>query len=112
VLFGWAWVTDPDSNELSWKSVTIRLLDLEAEINREEAAGRGAFAHDDVWVSFEGLSLRIQFCHHEGIHLFYSVPDEITSHFLLRWRSEGLDPWEFEKADDGSAWRRVPNANA
>jgi hypothetical protein len=105
VFFGWAWTTDRDQSDLAMKSVNIPLLDLTAQVGRAEDAGLGNFARDDVWVSFEGCALKIQFCHHEGIHLFYAEPDEITRHFLDRWRTEGLNPEEFEKADGGSDWR-------
>lgn len=111
VGFGWAWSTEPDESgksELAMWDVNIPLHDLDAEVRRAEDAGLGNFGGDDVWVSFEGRALKFQFCHHEGIHLFYSEPDEVTGHFRDRWRAEGLDPWEFEKADDTSEWRRVP----
>lgn len=105
VFFGWAWSSERDKSDLAMKSVNIPLLDLNAEVRRAEDVGLGDFGRDDVWVSFEGRALKIQFCHHEGIHLLYAEPDEITRHFLDRWRAEGLDPKEFEKADGGSEWR-------
>jgi hypothetical protein len=105
VFFGWAWRSERDKSDLAMKSVNIPLLDLKAEVGRAEDAGLGNFGRDDVWVSFEGRALKIQFCHHEGIHLLYAEPDEITQHFLEHWRAEGLDPGEFEKADGGSDWR-------
>lgn len=108
VFFGWAWSTERDKADLAMKTVNTPLLDLDAEVRRAEDDGLGNFGGDDVWVSFEGRAPKFQFCHHEGIHLFYSEPDEVTGHFRDRWRAEGLDPWEFEKADAGSDWQRVP----
>jgi hypothetical protein len=105
VFFGWAWRDEQDETDLAMKSMNIPLLDLNAEVREAEAAGLGNFGGDDVWVSFEGLALKIQFCHHEGIHLSYSEPDEMTRHFLDRWQAGGLDPKEFEKPDGGSDWR-------
>ena len=105
VFFGWAWSSERDKSDLAMKSVNIPLLDLNGEVRRAEDAGLGKFGRDDVWISFEGSALMVQFCHHEGVHLFYSDPDEITRHFLDRWRAEGLDAAEFERADDRSDWR-------
>jgi hypothetical protein len=112
VFFGWAWSTERDEPDLAMKSVDIPLLDLDDEVRRAEDAGLGNFGRDDVWISFEGRALEIQFCHHEGVHLLYAEPDEITRHFLDRWRAEGPDPTEFEKAGGGSDWRPAPGAAA
>ena len=107
VFFGWAWKSETDETDLAMKSLDVPLLELDAEIRRAEAAGLGNFAQDDVWVEFEGLPLKFQFCHHGGIHLQYSEPNEITRHFHDSWRAEELDPWEFEKAEGASQWRRI-----
>jgi|GEM_PF-5259606 len=107
VLFGWAWSTERDRSDLSMKSVNIPLLELDAEVRRAEDAGLGNFAMDDVWVSFEYRALKVQFCHHSGIHLSYPEPDDITERFFTRWQAEGLDPIEYEKTDDPLKWRCV-----
>ncbi len=106
MFFGWAW-TGPDKTRLAMKTRDIPLLDLDAEIRRAEDAGLGHFAQDDVWVEFKGFTLKFQFCHHGGIHLFYSEPNELTRHFHDRWQAEGLEPMEFEKAQGASEWRRA-----
>jgi len=110
VLFGWAWSTERDKSELSWKRVNIPLLELDAEIRRAEDAGLGKLGNDDVWVSFEGRNLKVQFCHHSGIHLAYPDPDKITESFFTRWQSEGLAPIEYERTEDPMKWRRVRGA--
>ena len=112
VLFGWAWRDERDRSDLAWKAVNIPLSDLDAAVRREEDAGLGEFGRDDVWISFEGLALDLQFCHHGGFHLHFSEPDAITRHFLDRWRAEGLGPQEFEKEDGGSAWRPASGGDA
>jgi hypothetical protein len=105
LFFGWAWSTDRDNSDLAMESMSIPLIEVNAQVRRAEDAGLGNFGRDDVWISFEGQASKVQFCHHEGIHLHYTEPDEITRHFLDRWRAEGLDPKAFEKADGGSDWR-------
>jgi hypothetical protein len=112
VLFGWAWRTERERSDLAMKSVNISLLDLDTEVRGAEDAGLGNFGRDDVWLSFEGRTLQVQFCHHKGIHLSYAEPDEITWHFLDRWRAEGLDPKEFQKADAGADWQPAPGENS
>src|SRR5262245_26768590 len=94
LLFGFAWRIEADKPDLSWKSIRIPLLDLDKEIRRAEDAGLGSFARDDLWVSFEGRALKVQFCHHSGVHLSYPEPDHITEQFCTRWQAEGLDPVE------------------
>jgi len=105
VSFGWAWSTDRDKSDLAMKSVNIPLIDLDAEVRRAEDAGLGNFGRDNVWISFEGQTFKVQICHHNGIHLYYADPDEITQHFRDRWRAAGLEPKGFEKVDSGSDWR-------
>lgn len=107
LLFGWAWRTESDQADLSFKRLNIPLLELDAEVRRAEDAGLGNFAEDDVWVSFEGQALKVQFCHHSGIHLSYPDPNDITEQFFSRWHAEGLHPVEFEKTADPLKWRRV-----
>lgn len=107
VFFGWAWRTDRDGTDLLMKSMDIPPLDLIGEIQRAEDAGLGGFGRDDVTISFEGCTVNVQFCHHRGVHLQYTEPDDITRHLLERWRTEGLDPTEFERSDDGSEWRPI-----
>jgi hypothetical protein len=107
VLFGFAWRSASDDLELSWKSVHLPLVELDAEIRKAEDAGLGFFARDDVWVSFEDRELKIQFCHHSGIHLSFSEPDDITEHLFSRWQAAGLDPIEWEKTEDPMIWRRI-----
>jgi hypothetical protein len=107
VLFGFAWRCARDDPELSWKSVRLLLIELDAEIRKAEDAGLGSFAHDDVWVSFEDLELKVQFCHHSGIHLSFSEPNDIAEHFFSRWQAAGLAPIEWEKTEDPMTWCRI-----
>jgi hypothetical protein len=107
VLFGYAWRSARDDPELSWKSVRLPLGELDAEIRDAEDAGLGNFARDDVWLSFEDPELKVQFCHHSGIHLSFSEPNDITEHFFSRWQAAGLDPIEWEKTEDPVTWRRI-----
>jgi hypothetical protein len=112
VFFGWAWTTDQGDSDLLMKGANIPLVDLDAEVRRAENAGLGNFGQDDVWVSFEGLPVKVQFCHHSGIHLSYTEPDDITERFFTRWQAGGLNPVENEKTEDPLKWRRVRGANA
>ena len=105
VFFGWAWKTDRDGTDLLMKGMNVPLPDLIGEIQRAEDAGLGRFGDDDVSLAFEGCPVNVEFCHHEGVHLKFVERDEITRHFLERWRAQGLSPAEFERADDGSEWR-------
>lgn len=107
VLFGWAWRTSSDTSGLAWRSLEIPLLKLVDEIHEAERAALGEFAGDDVFVTFAGCDLKLQFCHESGIHLFFSEPNETTLHFLNRWQAAGLSPAEFEKADGSSLWQRT-----
>ena len=86
VLFGWAWRAGRDDPEIAWKRVNIDLADV---------------------ITFEGRALQFQFCHHGGVHLFFSEPDEETRHFWNRWSEAGLDPLEYEKAEGSKSWQRV-----
>ena len=107
VLFGWAWRAGRDDPEIAWKRVSIDLADVIAEVERAENDGLGTFGGDDVWITFEGRALQFQFCHHGGVHLFFSEPDEETRHFWNRWSEAGLDPLEYEKAEGSKSWQRV-----
>jgi hypothetical protein len=107
VFFGWAWRTGRDESDIAWKSVNVELSDVAAEIERAEADGLGEFGGDDVCITFEGRALEFKFCHHGGLHLFFSEPDEDTQHFWGRWKAEGLEPSQYEKAEGSSDWRRV-----
>jgi len=112
MFFGWAWQKMADKPGLGMKSLDIPLLELDAEIRRAEDAGLGNFTEDDVSVEFKGLTLKFQFCHHGGIHLFYSEPNAITRHFHDRWQAEQLEPMEFEKAEASSEWQSVSSESA
>jgi hypothetical protein len=105
VYFGWAWTIDRDKPDLSWKEATIPLTELHTEIKKAEDAELGRFAGDDAWLNFEGENLEFQFCHHDGVHLFYSEPGGITNYFQARWRDEGLEPEVFERADEKATWQ-------
>jgi hypothetical protein len=106
-LFGFAWRAVPDKPELSWKAVHIPLIELDAEIRKAEAAGLGNFSRDDVWVKLDDQSIKIQFCHHSGIHLSYSEPNLMADHFFARWQAAGLSPMEWEKTEDPPKWHRL-----
>lgn len=103
LFFGWSWLAKSDKPDLMMKSMIVSVLAIEAEIRGAEDAGLGNFGRDDIWVSIEGHALEFQFCHHGGIHLFQPERNDITRHFLARWRGAGLSPKEFEKASD-SEW--------
>jgi hypothetical protein len=106
LLFGFAWRSEADES-ISWKNVRIPVVEVNAEIRNAENAGLGNFARDDLWVAIDDRALKVQFCHHSGIHLSFSQPDEITEHFFARWEAEGLNPIEWEKTEDPQNWHRI-----
>jgi hypothetical protein len=107
VLFGWAWLAHPSGSDLSWRSVRIPIVRLDAEVECAEAAGLGRFRRDDVHLMLDGGKLELLFCHHSGIHIKYDQPDNFVEHFFTRWQSAGLSPLECEKTDDPTKWRLI-----
>jgi hypothetical protein len=93
VLFGWHWGIDyyPTSK---WVAEVIPLAELESKVRQVENAGLGRLGGDDLQVKVPGLECEFCFCHHSGVHLTFTPPNQIAVDFLERWQSAGLSPIE------------------
>ncbi len=93
LAFGWRWGMDYPP-PAPWETMRVLLADVETEVRKPEDAGLVEFEHDDVTVRVPPVDCEFMFCHHQGIHLTFSLPGQVAKDFLARWTSAGLAPVE------------------
>lgn len=91
---GYAW-------EYYVKENNPKLVDIEnipQSVENFENLKYGILGDDDLFLEFNDLDFRMQYCHHGDLHLFFNEYNEIIKDIIKNWENKN---WKFDKFNEG-----------
>ncbi len=92
VLFSFAWGVAAYGENSDWIIQTMSEKDLLTKISKLENQNEGSIGTDDLYLTYEGSTFEIQFCHESDVHIWFNESNEFIDQSNERWKDLGYSP--------------------